>query len=304
MGVKGISVMNLGEEAPCWMSTLFISLFFQKIRCLIFKTDRPKRNLTLLQAIIVLTFLRAGSKSILMNNFCLLGKIFSVFEMGLSFAQNDRNEKYKAKVPFQTALAIQNAMSKYLKSNKTHFPWESWHCSLVYIEVPMWNTAVIASSFILLPVSNEVSIGVVSTTVSKICFVPNILPEMGADSWTSQKCCFSRDFFLFTCWVMSNSFVTPWTVAHQAPLSMGFSRQEHWSGLPCPPPGDLPNPGTEPTSPEVPALAGRSLEVILDKQDKQRKRGTFSDTIIPRLLTSGYKMNALKKKKLDIQFSS
>ena len=43
-------------------------------------------------------------------------------------------------------------------------------------------------------------------------------------------------------------FVTPWTVARQAPLSMGFSRQEHWSGLPCPPPGDLPKPGTEPTS--------------------------------------------------------
>ena len=42
--------------------------------------------------------------------------------------------------------------------------------------------------------------------------------------------------------------VTPWTVAHQAPLSMGFSRQEHWSGLPCPPPGDLPNPGIEPVS--------------------------------------------------------
>ena len=41
-------------------------------------------------------------------------------------------------------------------------------------------------------------------------------------------------------------FVTPWTVAHQAPLSMGFSRQEHWSGLPCPPPGDLPNSGIEP----------------------------------------------------------
>ena len=38
-------------------------------------------------------------------------------------------------------------------------------------------------------------------------------------------------------------FVTPWTVACQAPLSMGFSRQEYWSGLPCPPPGDLPNPG-------------------------------------------------------------
>ena len=50
--------------------------------------------------------------------------------------------------------------------------------------------------------------------------------------------------------------VTPWTVARQAPLSMGFSRQEHWSGLPCPPPGDLPNPGTEPASLETSALAG------------------------------------------------
>ena len=39
--------------------------------------------------------------------------------------------------------------------------------------------------------------------------------------------------------------MTPWTVARQAPLSMGFSRQEYWSGLPCPPPGDLPHPGTK-----------------------------------------------------------
>ena len=42
---------------------------------------------------------------------------------------------------------------------------------------------------------------------------------------------------------------TPWTVARQAPLSMGFSRQEYWSGLSCPPPGDLPDPGIEPASP-------------------------------------------------------
>ena len=40
-------------------------------------------------------------------------------------------------------------------------------------------------------------------------------------------------------------FVTPWTVARQAPLSRGFSRQQHWSGLPCPPPGDLPHPRIE-----------------------------------------------------------
>ena len=43
-------------------------------------------------------------------------------------------------------------------------------------------------------------------------------------------------------------FATSWTVAHQAPLSMGFSRQEYWSGLPFPSPGDLPNPGMEPLS--------------------------------------------------------
>ena len=49
----------------------------------------------------------------------------------------------------------------------------------------------------------------------------------------------------------------PVTVAHQAPLSMGFSRQEYWSGLPCPPPGDLPDPGAEPTSLTSPALVGR-----------------------------------------------
>ena len=45
------------------------------------------------------------------------------------------------------------------------------------------------------------------------------------------------------------TLATPWTVAHQAPLSMEFSKQEYWSGLPCPLPGDLLNPGTEPTSP-------------------------------------------------------
>ena len=49
---------------------------------------------------------------------------------------------------------------------------------------------------------------------------------------------------------------TPWAVAHQAPLSMGFSRQEYQSGLPCPLPEDLPNPGIEPASLMSPALAG------------------------------------------------
>ena len=51
-------------------------------------------------------------------------------------------------------------------------------------------------------------------------------------------------------------FVTPWTTAHRGPLSMGFSWEEHWSGLPCPPPGDLFDPGIEPASLTPPALAG------------------------------------------------
>ena len=55
---------------------------------------------------------------------------------------------------------------------------------------------------------------------------------------------------LFRHYVVSDSFVTLWTVAHQAPLSMGFPRQEHWSGFPFPSPGDFPNPGIKP------ALAG------------------------------------------------
>ena len=62
-------------------------------------------------------------------------------------------------------------------------------------------------------------------------------------------------FLLLISWWKSLScvwlFVTPWTVAHEFPLSMGFSRQEYWSGLPCPPPGNLPDPGIEPKSPAL-----------------------------------------------------
>ena len=51
-------------------------------------------------------------------------------------------------------------------------------------------------------------------------------------------------------------FATLWTIACQAPRSMGFSRRRYWSGLPCPPPGHLPDPGIKPTSLKSPALAG------------------------------------------------
>ena len=79
-------------------------------------------------------------------------------------------------------------------------------------------------------------------------------------------------------------FMTPWTVAHQAPLSMEFSRPEYQSGLLFPPPGDLPNPGTKPKSP---ALAGRFFSVPpgkpfsltglfnIENHSDQKKMGTY-----------------------------
>ena len=67
--------------------------------------------------------------------------------------------------------------------------------------------------------------------------------------WFFQKCMLSH----------VQLFATPWTVARQVPLSLGFLRQEYQSGLPCPPPGDLLNPGIEFISPVSPALAGGFL---------------------------------------------
>ena len=68
---------------------------------------------------------------------------------------------------------------------------------------------------------------------------------MRAENWNVRGC-FSH----------VQLFALLWTVAHQAPLSMAFSRQEYWSGLPCPPSGDLPDPGIKATLLMSPALAG------------------------------------------------
>ena len=67
--------------------------------------------------------------------------------------------------------------------------------------------------------------------------------------------------------------MTPWTVARQAPLSMGFSRLEYWSGLPCPSPGDLPHPGIEPVSLTSPVLAAAAAAA---------KSPVVSDSVRPR----------------------
>ena len=67
----------------------------------------------------------------------------------------------------------------------------------------------------------------------------------------------SGSYCMLSLFSLVQFFVTPWIVVHQAPPSMGFSRQEYWSGLPSSPPGNLPDPGMEPRSPTTPALAGR-----------------------------------------------
>ena len=66
----------------------------------------------------------------------------------------------------------------------------------------------------------------------------------------------------------SDDSVTPWTAARQAPLSTGLSRQEDWSGLPCPPPGGFPDPGVKPRSLASPALAGGFLPLALPGKPK------------------------------------
>ena len=68
-------------------------------------------------------------------------------------------------------------------------------------------------------------------------------------------------------------FATPWTVAYQAPPSMGFSRQEYWSGLLFPSPGDLPNPGIKPKSPALQADALTSELPGYSKNHIGRKQG-------------------------------
>ena len=84
---------------------------------------------------------------------------------------------------------------------------------------------------------------------------PFLLSQMANFFWLSNipnipLCLY---VLLFSHWVVSNSFVTLWTVACQALLSLEFPTQEYWNGLPCPPPGDHPDPGIRPLSP---GLAG------------------------------------------------
>ena len=89
--------------------------------------------------------------------------------------------------------------------------------------------------------------------------------------------------WVLSCFSRVQLFVALWTVAHRAPLSMEFFRQEYWSGFPCPPPGDLPNPGIEPPSPALqadslllshqgsPQMVLQDTKYLSSKLDHQRR---------------------------------
>ena len=88
--------------------------------------------------------------------------------------------------------------------------------------------------------------------------------ELDTTEWLNWPelimCILSGTLYMLSCVQL---FPTPWTVAHQAPLSMGFSRQDYWSGLPFPSPGDLPDAGIEPGSPTLQADSFLSEPTIL-----------------------------------------
>ena len=87
-------------------------------------------------------------------------------------------------------------------------------------------------------------------------------------------------------------FATLWTVAHQAPLSIGFSRQEYWRGLSCPPPGDLLNPRTERTSSVSPALRAESLPTEASSTNQLPSEITLYSGAIPEVMSNKHEINA------------
>ena len=122
---------------------------------------------------------------------------------------------------------------------------------------------------IFLPISLRAS-GTVLIKPNLLTPEPLFCPPL-CEPWGTMFCCRLA---------ASNSFETPYSVASQAPLSMGFPRQENWSGLPFPPPVDLPDPGIEL---EPPALAGRFLTTA-----PPGKAGTVFITSQTQFLTLGH----------------
>ena len=115
------------------------------------------------------------------------------------------------------------------------------------------------------------------------CFTDDALREVGFFFFfffLSRREPFSKELCVVCAQSLSHVwlFVTPWTVAPLAPLSMGFSRQEYWNRLPFSPPGDLPNPGIKTTSPAPPASAGGFFTTEPPGKSREPRSNSFSIT--------------------------
>ena len=109
-----------------------------------------------------------------------------------------------------------------------------------FLSLTQYCPAIPASWFFLGPLQSTPTLG----SLHLLFILPGPpCPPQPHDQWKVEVKLLSR----------VRLFVTPWTVAHQAPPSMGFPRQEYWSGLPFPLPGDLPDPGIKPRSPALQA---------------------------------------------------
>ena len=109
-----------------------------------------------------------------------------------------------------------------------------------------------------------------------VCFWIHAVTHLVAPGFS----CDSRDPPSSPCHTRSLLFcATLWTIAHQAPLSMGFSGQEYWSGLPFPPPGDLPDPRLKPASPASPVLTGGIFTSVPPRKPWLQHRGIFTHDI-------------------------
>ena len=108
------------------------------------------------------------------------------------------------------------------------------------------------------------------------CFSPWGLKEQDTIQWLNNNKGFPGGGGLVV--KSCPTLATPWTLAHQASLSMGFSRQEYWSGLPYPPPGDLPNPEIKPRSP---ALQAHSLPA--EPPGKPKNTGVGSRSLLQQI---------------------
>ena len=156
----------------------------------------------------------------------------------------------------------------------SHTHWEpGFHPSLVLLSGPLHLIGYQAPHILLLKYFSKPrpSLYPYCPILAQILLISplyhyGILPRLFSESMHRTPASVLNTFSPLTLWILvttvcrgsqplviANSFATPQTVAHQAPLSMGFSRQEYWSGLPFPSPGELPDPGIEPASPALQA---------------------------------------------------